>query len=279
MRKNLVFLLLLTLVSGGAFAQVKTPAASPLATVTQKFGLTSATIEYSRPSVRGRKIFGELVPYNKVWRTGANKITTIKFDNDVMIDGKKLAAGTYGWYTIPGEKEWIIAINSDNKQWGAYEYDVKKDVLRLTVKPEKTAHTENLTIAMNQTSPTSVDVSLAWEKTMVKFNVTHDAHEQIMAEIKEKTAKADCTTDTYFDAADYYYEKGGDLKQALAWAEKVVEKDKQFWTYELRARILAKLGECDRAATDAKMVMEMAAKENDPAYVKKGEAILKQCKK
>ena len=277
MKKQLVLCLLLSLTAFGLSAQIQTPAASPTAMVSQRVGLTKVTVEYSRPSVKGRKIFGDLVPFDKVWRTGANKITTIKFDNDVMINGKKLPAGSYGWYTIPGKTEWTIVLNSDDKQWGAYAYDEKKDVLRFKVTPYKTAKAENLAIALEQTSPNNLEVILSWDKTAVKFSVSHDAHDLIMAEIKDKTSKADCSTDTYFDAADYYYEKNIDLNKALEWADKVVEKDKQYWTYQLRARILAKQGNCDKAVADAKISLEMAKKEGDDSYIKKNEAILKQC--
>jgi tetratricopeptide (TPR) repeat protein len=277
MKNKIALFLLLSFISTGLFAQIKTPAPSPTATVSQNVGLTKVTVEYSRPSVKGRLIFGDLTPFGKVWRTGANKITTIKFDHDVLIEGQKIAAGSYGWYSIPGKEEWIIALNSDDKQWGAYAYDQSKDIRRITVKPYQVPMTEVLTIALEQTSPNSLNVILSWETTAVKFKVEHDPHDQILAEIKEKTAKADCTADTYFDAADYYYEKGLDLKQALAWADKVVEKDKQYWTYQLRARILAKMGDCPRAVADAKISLEMAQKEGDDSYVKKNEAILKQC--
>jgi hypothetical protein len=276
--KNVLLVSFFTLTISALFAQIKTPASSPSATITQAVGLTKVTVEYSRPAVRGRKIFGDLVPFDKVWRTGANKITTIKFDDDVMVEGKKLAAGTYGWYSIPGKNQWTIALNADNKQWGAYQYDSAKDVLRLNVKPEKTkGMVENLTIAIEQTGKNTADVVLSWEKTAVRMKVEQNTHEKVMAEIKEKTAKADCSTDTYFDAAEYYLDNNHDLKQALVWADKVVEKDKQYWTYNLRANILAKLGQCAKAAEDAKMTVEMAKKEGDDSYVKRGEKVLKQC--
>jgi hypothetical protein len=207
MKNKIALFLLLSFISTGLFAQIKTPAPSPTATVSQNVGLTKVTVEYSRPSVKGRLIFGDLTPFGKVWRTGANKITTIKFDHDVLIEGQKIAAGSYGWYSIPGKEEWIIALNSDDKQWGAYAYDQSKDIRRITVKPYQVPMTEVLTIALEQTSPNSLNVILSWETTAVKFKVEHDPHDQILAEIKEKTAKADCTADTYFDAADYYYEK------------------------------------------------------------------------
>ena len=277
MKKHLALCLLLSLTAFGLSAQIQTPAASPMATISQQVGLTKVTVEYSRPSVKGRKIFGNLVPFDKVWRTGANQITTIKFDNDVMVSGQKIPAGSYGWYTIPGKTQWTIILNSDDKQWGAYAYDEKKDVARFKVTPYKTAKAENMAIALEQTSPNNLDVVLAWDKTAVKFTVSHDAHDQIMAEIKDKTAKADCTTDTYFGAADYYYEKNIDLNQAAAWADKVVAKDKEYWTYQLRARIYAKLGNCEKAVADAKVSLEMAQKAGDDSYVIKNQAILKQC--
>ena len=276
--KNIFLTTFFALIVSALFAQIKTPAASPSATLTQSVGLTKITLEYSRPAVRGRKIYGDLVPFDKVWRTGANKITTIKFDDDVMVEGKKLAAGTYGWYSFPGKNQWTIALNSDSKQWGAYQYDATKDVLRFNVSPEKTkGMVENMSIAIEQSSKTTANVVLSWEKTAVRFKVEHNAHEKIMAEIKDKTAKADCSTDTYFDAAEYYFDNNLDLNQALNWANKVVEKDKQYWTYNLRANILAKLGQCSKAVEDAKMTVEMAKKEGDDSYVKRGEKVIKEC--
>ena len=169
---------LLCFLAAGLTAQIRVPQPSPAATVTQAVGLTKVTIEYSRPSVKNRKIFGDLVPYGKVWRTGANKITTIRFDNDVTLNGQKLAAGSYGLYTFPGEKEWAIVFHADDKQWGAYEYDEKKDVLRLTVKAEKLDKLEeHFTIAFDNFTASAADVVLRWEKTAVRFRVEHDAHE------------------------------------------------------------------------------------------------------
>jgi Protein of unknown function (DUF2911) len=259
-------------------AQISTPSPSPLSKISQSVGLTNVSIEYSRPAVRGRKIFGNLVPFDKVWRTGANQITTIKFDHEVMVNGQKLAAGKYGLYTIPGKTQWTIIFNTDSEQWGSYAYDQAKDVLRLTVKPEKLlSNVENMSIAMESINPTSLNLILSWELTAVRFKVEHNAHDQIMAQIKEKTSKADCSTDDFFTAADYYYENNLDLPQALAWADKVVEKDKQYWTYQLRARIYSKMGKCDKAVGDARTSLEMAKKEGDDAYVLKNKAILDKC--
>ncbi len=275
--RNFSIALLLTFVCGNLSAQIQTPAPSPAASLVQTIGLSKVTIEYSRPMAKGREVFGNIVPFDKVWRTGANKITTIALEKDMLINGQKIAAGSYGWYTIPGKTDWTIVLNSDDKQWGAYAYDQKKDVLRLPVKAEKHPMTEQLTISIESLSPTAANIVLAWEKSAVRFKLEHNAHDQILSEIKEKTAKADAKSDTYFDAADYYYEHNLDLDKALAWADKVVEADKQYWTYQLRARILAKMGKCDRAVADAKISLEMAKKEGDDSYVKKNEQILKDC--
>ena len=278
--KHCLPLLLSILFATGLMAQIKTPASSPTATLSQAVGLAKVTIEYSRPSVKGRKIFGDLVPFDKVWRTGANKITTIQFDKDVTLNGQKIAAGSYGVYTFPGAKDWIIAINSDDKQWGAYAYDAKKDVLRLTVKAEKLPKlVEHFTIAFDKFSPTSADVVLSWEKTAARFTLAHDPHEQIMAAIKAETAKPDATADTYAAAADYYVEKNLDLNQALIWANKVIETDKNWWSYYLRADVASRLNRCDLAAADAKIALEGATKDKDTSYMKKCNAVLAKCGK
>ena len=270
--------LLFSLLATSLVAQIKTPASSPTSTVSQAVGLAKVTIEYSRPSVKGRKIFGDLVPFGKVWRTGANKITTIQFDKDVTLNGQKIAAGSYGLYTFPGQKNWAIVINSDDKQWGAYAYDPKKDVLRFDVKAEKLAAlTEHFTIAFDKFTPTTVDVVLSWEKTAARFTVAHDPHDQIMAAIKTETAKPDAKADTYAAAADYYLEKNIDLPQAFAWATKVLETDKNWWSYYLRADVASRLNKCDQAVADAKVALEGATKDNDTSYIKKCNAVLKAC--
>jgi len=272
--------LLFSLFATCLVAQIKTPATSPTATVSQTVGLAKVSIEYSRPSVKGRKIFGDLVPFDKVWRTGANKITTIQFDKDVTFNGKKVAAGSYALCTVPGMKSWAIVLNSDDKQWGTYDYDSKKDVLRFEVKPEKlTALTEHFTIAFDKFTSTATDVVLSWERTAIRFRVEHDPHEQIMAAIKAETAKPDAKAEVFSAAAEYYLEKNMDLPQALAWANKVIETDKNWWSYYLRADAASRLKQCDLAAADAKIALEGATKDKDTAYIKKCNAVLAKCGK
>ena len=159
-----VFLLIALLITATTFAQDKP--ASPKETVTGKIGNASVEVVYCKPSAKGRKVMGALVPYGEVWRTGANEATTISFDKAVTIEGQKLAAGQYSLFTIPGENEWTIIINSDPKQWGAYKYKKEKDVLRVTVKPGKTTFTETFTIALDK-----IGLSLKWEETEVNVSI------------------------------------------------------------------------------------------------------------
>lgn len=263
----------------GIFAQIQTPAASPSASVSQTVGLSRVTVDYSRPSAKNRKIFGDLVAYDKIWRTGANKIPNITFEKDVLVNGQKIAAGTYGFCTIPGKTEWTLIFNKDSEQWGTYNYDAKKDVLRVKAKAEKRSKQEHMSFAFESFTPMSADLVLSWENTAVRLKIEHNAKEQILADIASKTADANASTDTYYDAASYYLENNLDASKALMWADKVVEKDKQYWTYGLRARILAKLGRCDQALSDAKTSLEMAKKEKDDAYVKMAEKVISQCAK
>ncbi len=273
------------LISGVLFAsfcqaQISTPPASPAATISQGVGLTTVTIDYSRPSVKGRKIFGNLTPYGKIWRTGANKITSIKFGEDLLFNGHPVKAGSYGLYTVPGENQWKIVLNSDDKQWGAYGYDPKKDVYSFEVPVNKLNDlVESLTIEFTDFTPASAFIRIAWEKTAVKFKVEHLVHDKIVAEIREKTADPKVGEWTLMSAADYYYEHNLELEKALSWAQKVVEKEKAYYTYQLVARIAAKIGKCDVALENANLSMPLAKAAGDDAYIKLNEAVYQKCKK
>ena len=273
-------LILSIFITFSSVAQINTPAASPAATVSQALGLTKITINYSRPSVKGRKIFGDLVPYGKIWRTGANTITSIKFDDDVLVNGAPMKAGSYGLYTIPGIGEWTIVINRDDKQWGAYGYDDKKDVIRFTVQPMKPEiFQEQMSIEFEEFTPTSTYIAIKWESSEARFKVEQNVDDKIMAEIAEKTAKPDVSSNTLFAAADYYFQKGINLKQAAEWATKVLEKNKAYWSYQLLARISAKQGNCEMAMPNAEKSMELAKKAGDDAYIKLNEKVFAQCGK
>ena len=262
-------------------AQITTPAASPIATIMQQVGLGKVTISYSRPSLKGRKMLGAAnVPYGKVWRTGANKVTSIEFSEDMSIAGKAVAKGKYALVTIPDAAEWTVILNKDTEQWGTYNYKETDDVLRFKVKTTKTkAKTETLTFDFADTKPSTANVTLRWENTQIAFEVKHDADAQILADIKAKMSATEIKNDTYYDAADYYYTTNRDLKQALVWATTMVEKDPQSWTYHLQAKIAAKLGQCDLAINAAIKGLAMASAENDGAEIANNKKVLENCGK
>jgi hypothetical protein len=183
MRKTIItFLLLLTATS--AFAQVRMPRVSPSATLTQTVGLTDITIKYNRPGVKGRTIWGDLVPLDKVWRTGANEATTISFSEDVSINGQKLGRGTYSLHTIPGRDEWSVIFNNVVDQWGSYSYDEAKDALRVKVKPEASSHTEWMSFDVPELSTDTAKIVLRWEKIAVPFTVDTKSVDRTMTSLK-----------------------------------------------------------------------------------------------
>ena len=279
MKKNIGTFLLIVAGWFSLAAQINTPQASPFATVTQRVGLADVKIEYSRPSLKGRKMIGStLVPYGQVWRTGANAIPKIVVSHDVKMGGKEVPAGTYGLIAIPNMKSWTIILTKNADQWGTYGYKQEEDLARFEVKTEALSKkVENYTIGFTEVKEESASVYIKWEMVSVKFPVQHDAHSIVMKEIEEKMKGQEITTDTYFAAADYYFDKGLELEKALGWATKVVEADQKYWTYYLRGKIAAKLGKCDIALADAKKGLEMAKAENDPAYVKNHQKVINMC--
>jgi hypothetical protein len=280
--KNVFSLLCVLLTLSCLNAQVATPAASPSASVMQQVGLANVTIHYARPSLKGRKMLGSAsIPYGKVWRTGANKVTSIELSEDVLINDKPLAKGKYALVTIPDKLEWTVILNKEAEQWGTYNYKESADAMRFKVKPTVTTYpTETLTIEFEDTKPGSATVAMRWEKTKIKFKISHDPHAKIMADIKEKTADPQkITNDTYYDAANYYLNKNIDLKQALEWATALVAKDPQSWNYALQGSIAAKLGQCDLAIEAATKGYALAEKEKDGVEMAANKKVLQACKK
>jgi hypothetical protein len=171
----IVSLVFLWIASGTVQAQERAneePRTSPNATVSQTIGTTPITITYGRPHVNDRAIFGELVPYDQIWRTGANEATTITFPEPVTVEGQPLDAGTYSLFTIPGESEWTIVFNDIAQQWGAFDYDQSEDVLRVTVEPENAPHQEMMTFGFEEVTDTSAEIVLHWSEVRVPFTVS-----------------------------------------------------------------------------------------------------------
>lgn len=259
---NATFLLL------AANAQsLTTPQPSPTQTIKQNFGVGSIELSYSRPAKKGRKVMGELVPFGKVWRTGANGATTINFSEDVTIGGKELKAGKYGLLTIPGEKKWTVIISKDVTVNQPSNYKEENDAVRVEAEVMTTpVSVENFTINFADITGSSCNVEMMWENTYIHFPVTTGTEAKVMAQIDNVMNK---DNRPYFSAASYYYDNGKDLKQALNWVDKAIETNKDaFYMYLLKARIHKKMGDKTAAKAAATTCKELATVAKNDDYVK-----------
>ncbi len=274
--KKIFSTFLICTVAAIASAQVKVPAPSPTQTIKQDFGLSAIELIYSRPAMKGRKIFGDLVPWNKVWRTGANNATRLKFTDDVMIGGKALKAGEYALYTVPGDKEWEIIINKGSANWGT-NYKQEDDVFRIKAMPMKLTETvENFTMQFANVKPTSTDLHIMWDKTAVAIPITTDIDKKIMAQIDNAMNK---DSRPYFQSAMYYMENGKDMNQSLQWFDKAIEQNpKGYWIYHQKANALAKMGKKAEAKSIAQKSMDMAREEKNDDYVRLNEKLMADLK-
>lgn len=273
------------LAAPAAHAQLKTPSASPTSTITQRVGLTDVTITYSRPSARGRAIFGTLVPYSKRWRTGANATTSIKFSDDVTVEGKKVPAGEYGIYTIPNKTEWLVVLNKSTKQGANVDgFKDDEDVARFTVKTYKVAApVETFTIDLTDLTPATANLAMEWASTGAKFKIAADVDSKVMAQIGEKiTNNASPAASDLAAAAVYYNDNDKDLKQALAWMEKAnAAEPTKFWNLHTEAKIRLKMKDYKGAITAAEASKKAALAATPPNgdYVKMNEDLMAEAKK
>jgi len=261
--------------------KLNTPMPSPKSTLTQVVGVTDVTITYHRPGVKGREIFGGLVPYGKLWRTGANSSTTIKVSDTVMFEGKKVAAGEYALFTIPEKNDWTIVL-SKSVGWGTGNYKEEEDVARFKVKSHALAEkVERLTIEIADMTDNSAQIVLKWDNTAASFKMTCDTDSKVMHQIEEvmKNPPAD-DAGVYSQAATYYFEHGKDLKKALSWADKAVELNPDaFWAIRLKSRIQAQMGDYKKAIETAKLSLEKAKKADNAQYVKFNEEAIAEWSK
>lgn len=245
------------------------PAASPACTLKQRVGLTDITVVYSRPSVKGREIFGGIVPYGVVWRTGANQATTLTFSTPVKLEGHEIPAGTYSLFTIPGRDEWTIIINKNANQWGAFQYTNKEDLLRFQVTPVTLRDTsiETFAIEFNHIRDESALLELVWDKTVVPIHLTVDVSDKLVPQIEAAMAAPGNKSEfLYFQAATFYYDHDLDLKKALEWVDAGLANNPRI-AYEilhLKAEILAKQGDKAGAIAAAKQSTELAIKAEGP---------------
>lgn len=255
---------------GTAFGQINAPQPSPSAKLSQKVGLTDVEIDYSRPGMKGRKIFGDLVPFGEVWRTGANSSSKITLSDDVKIGGQDVPKGTYALYTIPGKDEWTVIVHKYLENWGAGGYDQTQDLCRFTVKPTTTGDKyETFTIDFSDLTYSTAMLELKWENTKISFKIETPADALVEKQIKSTLVDGP-SAGSYASAAGYYLEKGKELDQALAWINMAIEKRPEaFWYVHTKAKILAKQGKKKEAIETATKSMEMAKanKGGDFGYV------------
>ncbi len=280
--KNLSILgiVVLTLLSFRSMAQqLKTPAPSPTQTLKQNFALGDITIEYSRPSVKGRVVFGDLVPYDKLWRTGANASTKITFSDKVKLEGTDVPAGTYSLYTIPGKTEWTIILNKNTTLWGTDGYKQEEDIARFKVKSmTMNDKVETFTINVADVTAASANVDIIWEKTRVVFNIASNIDSVMMKNIETALSPADKRP--YYQAANYYFENGKDLNKALEWVNKAIEQNpKAFYMVHLKAKIQMKLKDYKSAIASAEQSIALAKDAKNDDYVKLNEKLIEEAKK
>ena len=260
MRPTALLLLLAALLPLAPAAQaeeLRLPWESPAARVFQTIGTTDVEIAYYRPGVKGREIWGGLVPYGEVWRLGANEATRISFTHPVKIEGHDVPAGTYALFAIPGAKTWTLILNSQAQQWGAYFHDPEKDVVRFDAVPRPGEPVEWMSFAITPTSDSSAVVEMAWEKLRVPFTVSVDVPGIVWGDI-EKTLAGSPTADDYLAAARYAQRKGVRLDEAMAWLDTALELEEGFWAHETKAILLHGQGQHEAALRHLARAREMA---------------------
>ena len=262
--------LIILLCSGLAVAQIQTPQPSPSTTLEQVVGLTEVKIEYSRPAMRGRTIMGDLVPYGSLWRTGANKNTTLSFSDPVTVGGQALAAGTYALFTRPGKSLWEVFFYTETENWGTpQEWQSKSVAAVIEVPTQSLAEPqESFTISINELTNTGANISLSWENTRVTLPLEVPTDEKTMASIKE-TMKGTPKAGDLYQAAVYYRESGRDLQTAKKWIGQAIEMDPgKYWMFRQQAHILADLNEKEEAIKAAQSSLELAEKAGNQDYVR-----------
>jgi len=265
--KKLLFLTVFFAAFSAANAQIKTPAPSPVAKISQDVGLIKVDVEYSRPSAKGRKVFGDLVPYGEMWRTGANASTKVTISDDAKVAGTALPKGTYALYAVPGEKEWSVIFYKNTSFWGTPDPFKEEDVqARVTVPSQPVRDlVETFTINFNNLRNNGGDIEISWEYTKVVVPITIDTDSKVMKAIE--TTMGGPSANDYNAAARYYFEEKKDMAQALVWVDKALEKGgDRFWILRLKANILAELGRYADAIAVAQKSTELAKKEGNEDY-------------
>lgn len=253
----------------GSLAQIQTPAASPDQTLTQNVGLSSVSVQYSRPAMRGRTIFGDLVPMDKLWRTGANKNTLVTFNSDASVGGSAIKAGTYSIYSIPSMDEWTIYFYTETENWGLPgNWDESKVAAAYKVTAQRLEETvESFTISIDEVTDSGADLTLKWENTAVSIPFSFDTESAVMASI-DRTMNGPTDRD-YYQAAVYFLNADKDINKAKTWIDKAIAMSKSpaYWYYRQQSLIYAKAGDKKGAIKAAEQSLDLAQKAGNQDYV------------
>lgn len=276
--KHFVFTLMAIATVVTVKAQLNTPQPSPAAKISQTVGLGEITVAYSRPAMKGRTVFGDLVPYGALWRTGANAATKFTFSEDVTIGGKTVAKGDYSLFSIPNQNSWVIIFNKNaNAQTGNYKQE--DDAVRFEVKPESLpASVESFTINFADVKTNSTLVEIMWEKTVVRFRIETEVDKKVMAQI-ERALDPKKDAGLYYQIASYMYDNDKDMVKAYDLITKSVDMQPQFWTVHLKAKIEYKLRKFNEAIATAERSMAMAKEAGNNDYVRLNEKLIAEAKK
>ncbi len=261
-------------------AQIKSPQPSPTATITQKVGVSNISVEYSRPGAKEREIFGGLVSYGKMWRTGANKATKITFNENCVFGGAKVKKGSYSLFTIPGEKEWTVVLNKNTELWGVGEYDEKNQVCSIVSKAIETKDfTESFTIDFGTFQSFSAIMSLKWANTKIDIKIESLAAKKLEKQYLELLTKGPSAND-YYNGAKFFADNTSEYEMALEWINTAIDKRPDaFWMQFHKARILKKMGNKKESISVAEEVIALAKeKKDDYGYIKRSEDLIKSMK-
>jgi tetratricopeptide (TPR) repeat protein len=245
--------------NGSQPTELNVPRVSQRGTVSQRIGLSDITIAYHRPAVGGREIWGKTVPYGKVWRAGANENTTITFSDDVSVEGKPLAAGTYGLHTIPDKDQWTIIFSKNATSWGSFSYDEKEDALRVIVKPHAAESVEQLSYEFEDVKADSAAATLRWEKLAIPFRITVDIKAVVLKSVKNELRNVGgFTWAGYDEAAQWCLDNNYNLEEALKWEDTSIQNEDRFENWETKSRILDAMGRKDEAAKALSAALDKA---------------------
>ncbi len=276
--KNVLLFVCAALLSFGMYAQIETPQPSPSQKIEQTVGLTDITLEYSRPAMRERTIFGGLVPYGKMWRTGANKNTTITFNKPVMVDGTELKPGSYAIYTKPNKENWEVYFYSDANNWGTpQKWDESKVAVKTTAEVfSMPMDIESFTMTFDDVAHDSANLGMLWENTYVGVPIKVMTDKEVSASI-DRVMNGPSAND-YYASAVYYLEADKDINQAKTWIDKAINmaKEPAFWQYRQQSLIYAKAGDKEGAIKAAKKSKELAKKAGNDDYIALNEKSLKE---